>query len=294
MAKLFSPRYLKSLMSINKSFNIKYSPYCNTNHSGTLMPISHLSSKTNTSRDRRSVLSDSSINTTVLRSRIGNNSLFTSSFTTSKWCLKSDTKESKVEPPKKQGIVARFKELTRKYWYVLVPVHVVTSAGWLAGFYYLSTSGVDMVALLQALSINESIIDKLKDSSMGHYAITYMCYKIATPVRYTVTIGGTTISIKYLSQWGYIQPMPTKDELQKMYDDKKAEIKQSYDDKREEMKQRYDDKKAQMLQGFDDKREEIKQRYDDKKAQIRQGIDDKKSKMLGSSKNYQSKNKTKN
>lgn len=50
-------------------------------------------------------------------------------------------------------------------------------------------SGVDMVGLLQALSISESIVDKLKDSSMGHYAITYMCYKIATPVRYTVTIG---------------------------------------------------------------------------------------------------------
>lgn len=46
-----------------------------------------------------------------------------------------------------------------------------------------------MVALMQALSISDTIVDKLKDSSMGHYAITYMCYKIATPVRYTVTIG---------------------------------------------------------------------------------------------------------
>lgn len=55
-----------------------------------------------------------------------------------------------------------------------------------------------MVALLQAMSINETIIDKLKDSSMGHYAITYMCYKIATPVRYTVTIGEFNFEIRYI------------------------------------------------------------------------------------------------
>lgn len=57
-------------------------------------------------------------------------------------------------------------------------------------------SGVDMVALMQALSISDTIVDKLKDSSMGHYAITYMCYKIATPVRYTVTIGQYAIGFE--------------------------------------------------------------------------------------------------
>lgn len=54
---------------------------------------------------------------------------------------------------------------------------------------YIYYSGVDMVALMHSLSISDSFIDKMKDSSMGHYAITYMCYKIATPIRYTVTIG---------------------------------------------------------------------------------------------------------
>lgn len=96
-------------------------------------------------------------------------------------------------------------------------------------------------------------------------------------------VGGTTISIKYLSQWGYIKPMPTKDELQKMYDDKKAEIKQSYDDKKAQMKQDFDDKRAQVMQGFDDK-----------KSQMKQGFDDKKSKMMESYDNIQqNKNKLK-
>lgn len=36
------------------------------------------------------------------------------------------------------GLFARFKKMYKEYWYVLLPVHVVTSAGWLTGFYYLS------------------------------------------------------------------------------------------------------------------------------------------------------------
>lgn len=135
MTKLFSPRYLQSLRNINKSFNIKYSPYCNTQQSCMLMPISRLLTKTN-----KSVHNDR-ISPTALSSNLGINALFKSNLTTSQWCLnnKSDTKEPELEPPKKQGIVARFKDLTKKYWYVLIPVHVITSAGWLAGFYYLST-----------------------------------------------------------------------------------------------------------------------------------------------------------
>lgn len=56
-------------------------------------------------------------------------------------------------------------------------------------FFCVQISGVDIPALLQSLSISETIIDKLKDSSMGHVAIAYMCYKVMTPVRYTVTLG---------------------------------------------------------------------------------------------------------
>lgn len=136
MAKLFSPRYLQSLKNINKSFNIKYSPYCNMQHSCTFMPISRLLTKTNTSL----VLNDR-IGATVLSCNLGSNSLFKRNLTTSKWCLskRNETNEPDLEKPKKQGLVARFKELTRKYWYVLIPVHVITSAGWIAGFYYLST-----------------------------------------------------------------------------------------------------------------------------------------------------------
>lgn len=136
---------------------------------------------------------------------------------------KDKAEQSDDEVPKKLGLFARFKLMYKQYWYVLIPVHVITSVGWFAGFYYLSQSGVDIPAVLETLRVSETIIDKLKDSSMGHVAIAYLCYKIATPVRYMVTLGGTTISIKYLEQYGYIKPMPTRNELFQMYEDKKAE-----------------------------------------------------------------------
>ncbi|XP_017078070.1 protein FAM210A [Drosophila eugracilis] len=120
------------------------------------------------------------------------------------------------------GLFAKFKHMYKQYWYVLIPVHVFTSVGWFGGFYYLSKSGVDVPALLQYVHLSENIIEKVQGSDMGHYAIAYLCYKVATPLRYALTLGCTTVSIKYLVQHGYIKPMPTKSELIKMYEDKKA------------------------------------------------------------------------
>ncbi|XP_023706977.1 uncharacterized protein C18orf19 homolog A isoform X1 [Cryptotermes secundus] len=139
------------------------------------------------------------------------------------------TEKSKVEEPntaeaQKLSLLQRFKQMYRDYWYVLVPVHLITSLGWFAGFYYLAKSGVDVIALLESMSISEKVINPLRDSSAGYIAIAYALYKIATPVRYTVTLGGTTISINYLKKWGYIKPIPPREKLKEMYQEKKATL----------------------------------------------------------------------
>ncbi|XP_055911394.1 protein FAM210A-like [Eupeodes corollae] len=117
----------------------------------------------------------------------------------------------------------KFKLMYKKYWYVLIPVHVVTSISWIAGFYYLSKSGVDIPSMLQYIHLSETIIDKVKNSDMGHYAIAYLCYKVITPLRYAVSLGMTTVSIKRLVMAGYIKPMPTKKEFMQMYEKQKAD-----------------------------------------------------------------------
>jgi hypothetical protein len=51
-------------------------------------------------------------------------------------------------------------------------------------------SGLDVVALLENIGVGEKIINPLRNSSVGYYALTYALYKVASPARYAVTIGG--------------------------------------------------------------------------------------------------------
>lgn len=59
--------------------------------------------------------------------------------------------------------------------------------------YLLIFSGVDIPHLLQSLNFSDSIINSVKDSSMGHLAIALLCYKLAGPFRYMLTIGNQSV-----------------------------------------------------------------------------------------------------
>lgn len=50
-------------------------------------------------------------------------------------------------------------------------------------------SGVDIVGILESLSLSERYLDMLRESGAGHWAVAYALYKIFTPIRYTVTLG---------------------------------------------------------------------------------------------------------
>lgn len=57
------------------------------------------------------------------------------------------TEEEEKKETKKLTLLQRFKEMYKKYWYVLVPVHLVTSAFWFGGFYYLAKRYVQYCAM---------------------------------------------------------------------------------------------------------------------------------------------------
>ncbi|XP_058056014.1 uncharacterized protein C18orf19 homolog A [Anopheles bellator] len=160
----------------------------------------------------------------------------------------------------KLGLFARFKKMYKEYWYVLLPVHCITSVMWFGGFYYASTSGVDVIGILEWLGVSETLINPVRDSSLGHIAIAYLLYKIATPARYTVTLGGTTVSIKYLEQWGYIKPVPSKAQLVQMYKDKKENIQE----KIAETKQDFQDRKQQLTEKKNNLMSDLKTKKDAK------------------------------
>jgi len=159
---------------------------------------------------------------------------------------------SKEPEPQKEGIVKRFKMMAKNYWYVLIPVHVATSIVWFGGFYVLAKSGVDIISVLEALSIPRSYLDKLEGSDVGYYAIAYACYKVATPARYTVTVGGTTYTIVKLKERGFIKTS--------------SQISESIQDKKDEMKEKAEDlkEKAQEIKGkAQDKVRDTKDKYKD-------------------------------
>lgn len=111
---------------------------------------------------------------------------------------------------------------------------------------FINSSGVDIVGMLERYDISETLIKPLRNSHLGHIAVAYFLYKIATPARYTVTLGGTTFAIKFLSQRGIIKPMPSKDKLVQIYKDKKEEVHQKVADKKQELQ----DRKQQLQDKF--------------------------------------------
>lgn len=46
--------------------------------------------------------------------------------------------ENEKDDMKKLTLFQKFKKMYRDYWYVLVPVHLVTSAAWFGSFYYMA------------------------------------------------------------------------------------------------------------------------------------------------------------
>lgn len=53
-------------------------------------------------------------------------------------CNVSKDMENEQDEVKKLTLFQKFKQMYRDYWYVLLPVHLVTSAGWFGSFYYMA------------------------------------------------------------------------------------------------------------------------------------------------------------
>lgn len=85
--------------------------------------------------------------------------------------------------------------------------------------------------------VSDKLLNPLKDSSMGYIALAYAMYKVATPLRYTVTLGGTTISINYLKKWGYIKPVPSTERMKEIYREKKENLIETFQEKKEGIKE---------------------------------------------------------
>lgn len=171
--------------------------------------------------------------------------------------------EEDVDPlqDKSMGLFQRFKKTFKQYGKVLIPVHLVTSSVWFGTFYYAAMKGVNVVPFLEMIGLPESIVGLLRDSSSGYALTAYAMYKIATPARYTVTLGGTSLSVQYLRKHGYLStPPPVKEYIQ----DKMEETKELLSEKMEETKERFSEKMEETKERFSEKMEETKDKLSEK------------------------------
>ncbi|KAM3614233.1 uncharacterized protein V6R79_011537 [Siganus canaliculatus] len=172
------------------------------------------------------------------------------------------------------GLVQRFKRTFKQYGKVLIPVHLVTSSVWFGTFYYAAMKGVNVVPFLEMIGLPESLVGLLRDSSSGYALTAYAMYKIATPARYTVTLGGTSLSIQYLRKHGYLStPPPVKDYIQ----DKMEETKEKLTEKMEETKERFSEKMEETKERFSEKMEETKDKLSEKLQETKDRVSESKA-----------------
>ncbi|KFP79400.1 Protein FAM210A, partial [Acanthisitta chloris] len=137
----------------------------------------------------------------------------------------SDSSEPDPLQDKSISLFQRFKKTFKQYGKVMIPVHILTSTVWFGSFYYAAMNGVNVVPFLEFIGLPDGVVNILKNSQSGNALTAYALYKIATPARYTVTLGGTSITVQYLRKHGYIStPPPVKDYLQDRMEETKDKI----------------------------------------------------------------------
>ncbi|NWI49612.1 F210A protein, partial [Calyptomena viridis] len=159
------------------------------------------------------------------------------------------------------SLVQRFKKTFKQYGKVMIPVHLLTSTVWFGSFYYAAMNGVNVVPFLELIGLPDSVTNILKNSQSGNALTAYALYKIATPARYTVTLGGTSITVKYLRKNGYMStPPPVKEYLQ----DRMEETKDKITEKMEETKDKITEKMGETKDKITEKMGETKDKITEK------------------------------
>jgi len=136
---------------------------------------------------------------------------------------KTVAKAGEEKPEEKMGIFQRFKVAYKQHGKILIGVHLATSTVWFGSFWYLVHNGVDVVSFLERLGVSERILNPVKSSGAGDIAIAYLLYKVATPARYTVTLGGTNFVIKYMRKTGKMGPQ--KEKMRDLMKDSRSAMK---------------------------------------------------------------------
>jgi len=189
----------------------------------------------------------------------------------------------------KESTLSKIKQMIRDYWYVIIPVEVVTSVMWYGGFFLMLKSGVDIVQLLTNIGVSEQTLSKLPAAGgdAGYHALAFICYKVISPIRHglSLAISAALVARLEATNPGYLktsaniakEARETGDDLKEKYHEKVAEGKEKYGEmksmaveKKEDLKEQYDEMKSIAKE----KRDDLKEQYDGMKSIAKEKKDD--------------------
>lgn len=77
--------------------------------------------------------------------------------------------------------------------------------------------------ILKFIGASEHVIE-VASKPAGHAAVVYLMYKMASPLRYAVTIGGTQMTVRMLRRLGYLPPISDDDRVRSLFREKFDEL----------------------------------------------------------------------
>ncbi|XP_013866307.1 uncharacterized protein C18orf19 homolog B [Austrofundulus limnaeus] len=181
---------------------------------------------------------------------------------------------AEVDPlqDKSIGLFQRFKKTFKQYGKVMIPVHLLTSTIWFGTFYYAATKGVNVVPFLEMIGLPESVVGLLRNSSSGYALTAYAMYKIATPARYTVTLGGTSLSVQYLRKHGYFStPPPVTEYIQDKMEETKGKLTEKMEETRDRFTEKMEETKGRISGKMGETKDKLSEKLQETKDRVSEG-----------------------
>ncbi|XP_019345889.1 protein FAM210A [Alligator mississippiensis] len=181
---------------------------------------------------------------------------------------------------KSLGLAQRFKKILKQYGKVVIPVHTVTYGIWFGSFYYAAMQGMNVVPILEVIGLPESIISLLKNSETGNVLTAYTLCKIASPARYIVTLGTTSIAIKYLRKYGYLsRPPPVKGYLHDRMEETKELLSGKMEETRDKITEKMEETRDKITEKMEETKDKITEKMEETKDKITEKIQETKEKV---------------
>uniref|UniRef100_A0A8C4QQD7 Family with sequence similarity 210 member Ab n=1 Tax=Eptatretus burgeri TaxID=7764 RepID=A0A8C4QQD7_EPTBU len=180
------------------------------------------------------------------------------------------------------SIFQRFHKTFKQYGIVMAWVHCFTSAIWFGTFYYAAAKGVSIVPILQEVRVPTWMVDYLRESQGGNVVSAYVLYKIMTPARYVVTLGGTSLSVKALRHYGYLKTPPSpkvKEFLQEKMDETREKISERMQGTREKLSDKVQDTREKLSDKVQDTREKLSDKVQDTREKLSDKVQDTREKL---------------